>query len=271
MHRAERLLVYPVLAVLCAAVFLRLAPVTADAPADAVFGSLTAQTITVREVQVVGADGTVLARLSSDEDGGTLAIGAHPEKGKGGVLVDTLGGGGRAYTRNADGADVAYLGTTRDTQVGLLYVCAKDGAKMAETTAGEKGGYTMVYGAGGKAAMYSGAASDTGSGIVIVWSKDGVRGGELAYGEKGGYVSTTAEDGKQSAFLGTATDTPVGLLSLHQAGGTRTMLLHGTAEGASIRCLKSDGTEVLHASAGALGGRVALTDAAGTLTLPLRK
>jgi hypothetical protein len=266
MHRVERLVVYPVLALLCAAVFLRLAPVVADAPADGTFGVLT-----VREVRVAAEDGTVVARLAGDGDGGTFAVGSHPSKGKGGFVVDTLAGVGRAYARNAEGTDVAFVGAAHETQMGLVYASGKGGKRAAEITAGEKGGYTMHYGAGGETVAFTGAASDTGTGILIVWNTSGVRGAELAYGTAGGYLVTNAPDGKQTAFLGTATDQPVGLLSLHRGGGTRTLLMHGTEDGATIRALKVDGTEVFQAGSSAAGGKVTLTDSVGTVTLPLRK
>jgi hypothetical protein len=267
MHRIERFLVYPVLAALCAAVFLRLEAVVADAPPDGAFGVLT-----VRELKVVDGEGNVVARVASDEDGGVLQVGAHPGKGKGGFLVDTLAGGGRAYARNLDGTEVAYLGAANDTGAGLVYVNAKTGAKTVEVSSNEKGGYSMAFGAeGGKAVAYSGAASDSGNGIAIVWGTNGVRGGEMAYGTKGGYVSTTSAEGKMCGFLGAASDTGVGLVTLHRADGTRTMLLHATEDGSTVRCLKADGSEVLQATADGSGGKVRLTDAVGTVTLPFRK
>jgi hypothetical protein len=266
MHRVERLVVYPVLALLCVAAFLRLTPVVADAPADATFGSLT-----VREVKVAAPDGTVVARLSSDGDGGTLALGSHPSKGKGGFLVDTLGGVGRAYARNAQGTDVAFLGAGHETGAGLVYASTKGGTRAAEITAAEKGGYTMHYGGDGKSVVYTGAASDTGTGILIVWHANGMRGGEFACRDTGGYLTTNGPDAQQTIFLGTASDQPVGLLTLQRAGGARTLLLHGTDDGATIRALKTDGTEVFQAGSSASGGKVILTDAIGTVTLPLRK
>lgn len=212
MRRSERLVVYPLTAILASAAIGRLGAARADGPADATYGVLT-----VRAVKVVDADGKVLLTLGTDGKGGTVSLRAARDEG--GLDLSVNEHGGQFSALNVKGKKIAYAGAAEDADVGMVIVNGLGGQRRAALVGREDGGAAEFHNVEGTMVLYTGAASDA-RGLVFGSDKSGERAFQFGAGPAGGYAVWLNTDKKQAAFAG-ASEEGAGVFRANQRSGEK--------------------------------------------------
>ena len=183
MHKVERVFVYGAMVVLGWAAFARTQAVEADGAGDGRFGVLT-----VNEIRVNGADGTMVMKLAADEDGGYVLW--RDAKGAPMGWITANAKGGYVYTMGKNGKSTAALGTSDSKGVGFLRLNDTEGERRYAVSSDEAGGYCNFTNNKGTDVAYMGSGKDMRAGLMILWDEDGKRRVEAGADTSGGYVQT---------------------------------------------------------------------------------
>jgi hypothetical protein len=215
----------------------------------------TVEVLRVRELHVLGEDGTVVLKLGSTPEGG-MAVVSDPH-GKPHVTLSAGKPGGRMVVQTSKEGRCAYLGTAEGSPVGLLQLTVEDGQRVVEAGLGTDGGYVTTANRQGKTACFLGGVQG-GGGSLQVNDAEGSIAADIAAEGKGPQMRLHNPEGAMLASLGVSPESRMALLTIsgHDEKPAATV---GQVEGGGVVTVSGRGGHVTGTLAADLhGGRLTL-------------